>query len=290
MNGNARAAVFGLQRGLSNAISAQILNAANTTAALLIRTNGTGGGIDAQAPSGSVIKATMTGGGSTFRAVEGVVSAPVGGQASVLGQSRGAGSLGIGVSGIHDATGWGVHGRATAPGYAGYFSGNVSVLGTLSKSGGSFKIDHPLDPSNKYLSHSFVESPDMMNVYNGTAILDASGGAIIVMPEWFEALNRDFRYQLTAIGAPAPMLHVARKVENGRFAIGGGSAGLEVSWQVTGIRQDPWAEANRIPIESDKTGRERGAFLHPELYGEPESKGMDFALQPGLYESIYGDD
>lgn len=45
--------------------------------------------------------------------------------------------------------------------------GNVAVQNTLSKGGGSFKIDHPLDPENKYLYHSFVESPDMMNVYNG---------------------------------------------------------------------------------------------------------------------------
>jgi len=46
-------------------------------------------------------------------------------------------------------------------GLAGYFSGNVQITGTISKGGGSFKIDHPLDPENKYLYHSFIESPDI---------------------------------------------------------------------------------------------------------------------------------
>jgi len=85
---------------------------------------------------------------------------------------------------------------------AGYFGGNVTVVGTLSKSAGSFKIDHPDDPENKYLQHSFVESPDMMNIYNGNAILDQNGEAVIELPGYFESLNIDYRYQLTAIGAP----------------------------------------------------------------------------------------
>jgi hypothetical protein len=75
------------------------------------------------------------------------------------------------------------------------------VTGTLTKGGGMFKIDHPLDPENKYLSHSFVESPDMMNIYNGIIRLNALGEAWVVLPDYFEALNRDFRYQLTSVGA-----------------------------------------------------------------------------------------
>ncbi|HMB91945.1 MAG TPA: hypothetical protein VKP65_13915, partial [Rhodothermales bacterium] len=68
---------------------------------------------------------------------------------------------------------------SSAGGVAGQFVGDVNVSGTLSKGGGSFKIDHPLDPANKYLAHSFVESPDMMNVYNGNAVLDAAGEAVV---------------------------------------------------------------------------------------------------------------
>jgi trimeric autotransporter adhesin len=143
----------------------------------------------------------------------------------------------------------------------------------LSKAGGSFQIDHPLDPAHKYLYHSFVESPDMMNVYNGTVTLDSDGRATVELPDWFETLNRDFRYQLTAIGAAAPDLHVAGEVANGTFGIAGGRPGLKVSWQVTGIRQDAWANANRIPVEAHKPAKDRGRYLHPDLYegghGEP---------------------
>jgi hypothetical protein len=146
-------------------------------------------------------------------------------------------------------------------------AGNAEVTGTLSKGGGSFKIDHPLDPAGKYLYHSFVESPDMMNVYNGTATLDAAGKATVQLPDWFEALNRDFRYQLTAIGSPAPNLHVSQEVNDGRFRIAGGRAGQKVSWQVTGIRQDAWANANRVPVEVDKPAEDRGRYLHPDLFG-----------------------
>lgn len=160
-----------------------------------------------------------------------------------------------------------VYGLNDSPaGYAGYFDGNVHVAGTLTKSAGSFKIDHPLDPANRYLMHSFVESPDMKNVYDGVIELDEMGEAWVELPTYFDALNRDFRYQLTPIGGPAPGLYVAREVEDNRFQIAGGEPGLKVSWQVTGIRQDPYAEAHRIPVEPMKPEGERGTYLHPELY------------------------
>jgi trimeric autotransporter adhesin len=146
-------------------------------------------------------------------------------------------------------------------------SGNALVSGTLSKAGGSFKIDDPIDPANKYLSHSFVESPDMMNIYNGTVHLDAKGQAVVEMPDWFSALNRDFQYQLTAIGAPAPRLYIAEKMQGNHFRIAGGKKGQEVSWMVTGIRQDAWANAHRIPTEEVKPANEQGKYLHPELFG-----------------------
>jgi len=130
-------------------------------------------------------------------------------------------------------------------------NGNVHVLGNLTKGGGGFRIDHPLDPENRYLYHSFVESPDMMNVYNGNVVLDADGEAWVQLPSWFEELNRDFRYQLTCIGGFAPV-YVAGKISGNQFKIAGGRSGLEVSWQVTGIRQDRYANENRIPIEAEK--------------------------------------
>jgi hypothetical protein len=175
----------------------------------------------------------------------------------------------------------GVYGQASggSSSYAGIFSGSVDVSGTLSKGAGSFKIDHPLDPANKYLYHSFVESPDMKNVYDGVAVLDGSGEAWVALPDWFEALNRDFRYQLTALDAPGPNLHVADRISGNRFRIAGGEPGASVSWQVTGIRHDPYAEAHRIPVEEAKTGRERGRYRHPEVHGAPASAGVLYEVE-----------
>jgi hypothetical protein len=146
-------------------------------------------------------------------------------------------------------------------------------LGTLSKHAGSFKIDHPLDPANKYLYHSFVESPDMMNVYNGNVTTDKRGYATVTLPDYFEALNRDFRYQLTVIGQFAQAI-VATKIGNNRFVIRTNKPKVEVSWQVTGIRQDAYANAHRIPVEEDKPAGQQGHYLHPELFGQPETKSI----------------
>jgi trimeric autotransporter adhesin len=160
--------------------------------------------------------------------------------------------------------------------------GASSFFGTLTKPSGSFKIDHPLDPANKYLYHSFVESPDMMNIYNGVVKLDAKGQAAVAMPDWFESLNQDFRYQLTAIGAPGPNLYIAAKVQKNTFKIAGGKPGMEVSWQVTGIRHDAYANAHRIQVEVEKEGVEKGLYLYPELFGETREKSIMLAHHPEL--------
>jgi len=143
-------------------------------------------------------------------------------------------------------------------------TGPANFSGPINKPSGSFKIDHPLDPANKYLYHSFVESPDMMNIYNGVVRLNRRGEAIVELPDYFQALNQDFRYQLTSIGRFMPV-YIARKIHGNRFRIAGGKPGMEVSWQVTGVRHDAYANAHRIQVEEDK-GEKRGTYLHPELF------------------------
>lgn len=166
----------------------------------------------------------------------------------------------------------------TGSGPAGVFDGGVTVIGSLSKSSGSFRIDHPLDPANKYLYHSFVESPDMKNLYDGIVITDDRGYATIEMPDWFEPLNREFRYQLTVIDDADSDEFVAAKIVRPlaarSFVIRTSRGNITVSWQVTGTRQDPWAEAHRIPVEEDKPLHERGKYQHPELYGLPKNMGI----------------
>jgi hypothetical protein len=113
------------------------------------------------------------------------------------------------------------------------------------------------------------EPPDVKNLDDGVAGLDGRGEATVTLPDWFEALNRDFRYPLTAIGAAAPGLHVARKLDSGRFAIAGGVPGMEVSWQVTGTRHDAWANLARPRVEQPKPPDRRGRYLTPEAFGRP---------------------
>jgi len=216
--------------------------------------------------------------------VYGIVSSisPGGSSAGVRGVNNGTGGLGIGVAGQQNGSGWGVYGSVSlAAGYAGYFNGRVNVTGVLSKGGGSFKIDHPLDPQNKYLYHSFVESPDMKNIYDGVVVLDSQGKGEVQLPEWFDALNKDFRYQLTCIGGHAPV-YIASEVSNNRFTIAGGTPGIKVSWQITGIRKDAFAEKNRIPVEETKTGNERGKYLYPKAHGAPESMGVTYEIDQAL--------
>ena len=201
----------------------------------------------------------------------------------VLGQSNSASGSGGGFG--NSSTGDALFTYNQSGGWAAFFDGDVNVDGNLSKAGGSFKIDDPLDPANKYLYHSFVESPDMMNIYNGNVTTDAQGSAVVQLPEWFETLNRDFRYQLTAIGQFSQAI-VASKVANHQFTIKTDKPNVEVSWQVTGIRQDAWANAHRIPVEVPKAERDRGLYLHPELFGEPAEKNIGLAHHPMMQKLL----
>ena len=196
----------------------------------------------------------------------------------VFGSSQGSLSSSIGLCGVTvDNTGSGlaIYGQAPSGGTAGYFQGNVHVFGTLTKSAGAFLIDHPLDPANKYLSHSFVESDEMKNVYDGVATLDHHGEAVVTLPNWFEALNKDFRYQLTCIGQNAPVF-IADKVHDNQFRIAGGYEGMEVSWQVTGNRHDVYAAAHPIIVEQLKRPEDRGKVLHPDLFRLPEEMRIGY--------------
>jgi hypothetical protein len=172
----------------------------------------------------------------------------------------------------HSGTGNGVYinvasGRQAlrvAQGDVNIVSGNCYVGGTLSKAAGTFLIDHPVDPYNKVLRHSFVESPDMKNIYDGTIKLDEYGTATIYLPEYFSALNSDYRCQLTPLCEAMPNLYAGKvNKDYNTFSILGGEPNGEVSWQITGIRKDKFALANPVVVEEAK---EKPGYLHPELF------------------------
>jgi hypothetical protein len=213
----------------------------------------------------------VSGASSTGLGVYGESSSNTG----VYGKNNSSGN-----SGSLGSTSYGVYGAQASNDYwAGWFDGDVSVRDrleatTLAAIFKYFKIDHPLDPENKYLKHASVESSEMMNIYSGNITLNGNGEASVMLPEWLQALNKDFRYQLTCIGDFAPVF-IAEKISENRFKIAGGKSGMEVSWQVSGIRHDPYAVAHPLQVEENKPANERGYYLTPEVYGLPKEKGIN---------------
>ena len=201
-------------------------------------------------------------------------------------------SVGRGVQGVNSNGGpddgqYGVYGFSPY-GYAVYGAGDMGASGTK-----SFRIDHPDDPENKYLLHYSVESPEVLNAYSGKVTLDGAGQSVVELPRYFAKINKDPRYTLTAIGAPMPNLHVAEEISEQAlkageqaqpgaapsicsFRIAGGVPSAKVSWEVKALRNDVLVRTRGTSVERDKTGPERGRYQHPELYGQPRERGMDY--------------
>jgi len=244
-NSGTAPAVMGTSTGTGVAASFTVSNLTNNVPAVMISSNGTGGNL----------YATNT--GTAGQAGQFIISNSSNTSTALTASTNGSG-FGLYVVG------------GTGPIAAQFMgnvqtSGNLAVGGMLSKAAGTFKIDHPLDPQNKYLFHSFVESPDMMNIYNGNTVTDAQGYATINMPDWFEALNSEFRYQLTVIGKDSwARARIFNEITNNQFVIQTDMPNIKVSWQVTGIRHDAYAEKYRIQVEVDKTEAEKGKCMFPE--------------------------
>jgi hypothetical protein len=249
--------------------------------------NGGASGIGLRAIAGDSVEGggntglTAFGGNSgTGSGGEGVVG--LGGDSFGGGKSAGTGINAVGGEGFDGALN----------GLAGEFSGNVEVRGDvevtqdLNVSGTkNFKIDHPLDPENKYLYHAAIESSEVLNVYSGNVTTNNNGEAIVGLPDWFEAMNRDLRYQLTVIGTLAHAI-VASEMKNNRFTIKTSAPNVKVSWQVTGVRSDPTLKIRPFIVEQEKPERERGSYLNPRAYGQPEERGAEWARNPEMMRQM----
>jgi hypothetical protein len=213
------------------------------------------------------------------------------GGSGVLGQGGtgtnydGDGGVFTGGSGSSDGDGILAVPGSDGANYAGIFNGDVMISGVLTATTKHFKIDHPLDPANKYLVHASVESSEMMNIYTGNVTTDAQGEARVQLPAWFEVVNTDFRYQLTVIGQFAQAI-VSSEVQNHEFAIRSSVPNVKVSWQITGVRQDAFAKANPMVVEEEKDPRLKGFYIHPEFYGAPAQKQIEWARHPQLMKQL----
>ena len=258
---NNKTALHAETRGRGSAVEAVIdTDVENECPALLASTNSEGVAVEAET--------TGTGRAGVFsvRNNDNISSA-------LFASTNGKGVAVFGLS----ANGIGIVGAG--PVRAGLFLGDVDVTGNVAGGSKTFVIDHPLDPANKYLIHSSVESSEMVNVYSGNAVLDENGEAWVQLEAWFEAVNCDFRYQLTCIRSFAPV-YIAEEVQNNRFKIAGGSDQMKVSWQVTAVRKDLWAQRHPFSVEKEKSADEKGYYRHPELYGQPPENSVHRASNP----------
>lgn len=170
---------------------------------------------------------------------------------------------------------YGVHGQSSSSsGYGVYSTGRFAATGTK-----SFQIDHPLRPETHYLNHFCTEAPEPLNAYSGNVVTDARGYATVQLPDYFEAINRDFRYQLTVIGTFAQAI-IAEKIKHNRFVIRTDQAHVEVSWRVEAIRNDLWVQRHSYQTEQEKKDELKGKYLHPELYDQPKERGIHYQPEP----------
>jgi hypothetical protein len=154
--------------------------------------------------------------------------------------------------------------------FAGFFVGDVTVQGTLSKTAGSFLIDHPLDPYNQTLRHSFVESPEELCLYRGKVSLDTTGKAVVEMPHYFAELTHEEEATviLTCIGMDPFMASYEWNHEFKAFTAYGQPHG-QLSYFVMANRDDPAIRILRRPIEENKPEHQLGTLMCPEAYGQP---------------------
>ena len=301
-SGTNTAALGILFTGTGNSINAVNNNAANTFSVVQAVTNSTG-------VNNSAIFGQSSG---AARALSGEVTATATAAVAVRGNNLrttgGIGVEGVGYNGVSGQTnyrdGYGVFGQnfdLTGPltansagvggvGYIGVLGqsidpanggglaslDNIIALGDLTVSGTkNFRIDHPQDPENKYLNHFSIESNEVLNIYRGTVAFDQNGKAVVQLPDWFDAVNKNASYQLTPIGGYAPIF-IAEKIKDGRFVIAGGTQGMEVSWAVYAERNDPYLQQHpeARQVEELKSDREAGKYLRPDLYGKPAEQGI----------------
>lgn len=258
-------AIIGSSSGLAYGVSGQL--AANATAESAVygnnlRTNG-GHGLLGKGFNGAVGETNYSQGFGVY-AENYDALAPLGNGVGVAGK------------GFYGVLGQDRYVGGVAGAFGVFSSGNLGASGTK-----SFVIDHPLDPENRFLKHFSIESNEVLNVYRGNAAFDQNGEAVVHLPDYFEAINTHISYQLTPVGAFA-QLYIKKKVKNNQFTIGGGAAGIEVSWVIYAERNDAYLQQNpeQRQAEPEKRTQEKGKYLMPQLYGQDPGKGLFYLSKP----------
>lgn len=298
---NTRNALWGVTNGTGRAAEIQLNNAASTNVALLSSHIGNGrsgsfqntlGTMDTQVLFASAAStSTNTNHAAVWGQTDGITAgaflATLSSNTTVAltGQATSATNVvSVGVFGRTFATSInaiGVLGRSPAGGIGVGAQGDLVATGAK-----AFMIDYPLDPSNKILKHFSMESDEILNVYRGNIVLDGNGEAVVTLPEYFEAINIDFSYNLTAIGAQANV-YVKREIAGNTFEIAGGKPGQKISWTVYAQRNDPYVQQHPENTKNitTKEGEWAGKYLTPELYNQPKEMSVFYHLDRQTVET-----
>ncbi len=198
---------------------------------------------------------------------------------SIFGQAADNINVDYGI-GVRGYGGWyGVHAAKVGTNYP--WTYGMFCDGDMTSSGAkAFTIDHPLDPANKALRHYSIESNEILNMYRGIIELDANGEAVVELPDYFDAVNIDPSYQLTAIGT-ATQPYVKSEIENNQFTVKG-AVNTKVSWTVHAQRNDPTIRyfnkdgKNYSTEVFEKPARMKGKYYTPEAFGKDKTQGVHY--------------
>jgi hypothetical protein len=249
--------------------------------------------------SGDAVRAFNSGGGTGLNAsslsgyaVDAESESGTGVYGSSSGSNPGVWGHSVSGAGVYGITfgGDGVYGSAQSTGgEAAFFDGNVQVTKNLGVNGNlnvtgtkNFRIDDPRAPARRFLVHAAVESNQVINEYSGNVTTNGKGFATVTLPGYFQLINTDYRYQLTVVGRSFARAIVWSRIAHNRFTIRTDQPNLGVSWQVSAKRNDKYMRAHPFAAIQEKTGRERGRYVTPELYGKPRSDGIGYRKPPVL--------
>lgn len=189
----------------------------------------------------------------------------------------GRGLFGWATSTTAGSTPYGVIGQCSTAtsGFAVFASGDMGATGVK-----PFRIDHPIDPENKYLLHYASESPFPQNFYNGNVTTDDSGYAWVKLPDYFAEINANYKYQLTVIdeGDHDEFIcaKVVQKIRGNKFRIRTNLPNIEVSWEVKADRNDQRIRSIRPTDVQEKLAEEKGKYQNPEYFGARADQGLFF--------------
>jgi len=130
-----------------------------------------------------------------------------------------------------------------------------NCIGPTGPPGKSFIIDHPDDPSNKYLIHVCLEGPEAAVYYRGKGEITNNASVDIKLPEYVKNLATDFTIQITAVYDGNVKVYNFDEIQNNAFTVYGENG--KFHWLVIGKRFDIDVE----PYKKDVIVKGDGPYL-----------------------------